>query len=36
MSVLVQTQGSRPAAARTLGLHEKYLLRLLKSLGIGG
>jgi DNA-binding NtrC family response regulator len=35
MSVLVQTQGSRPAAARTLGLQEKYLLRLLKSLRIG-
>jgi DNA-binding NtrC family response regulator len=36
MSALVQTQGSRAAAARMLGLQEKYLLRLLKSLAIGG
>jgi transcriptional regulator with PAS, ATPase and Fis domain len=32
---LSQTQGNRAAAARALGLHEKYFLRLLKSLGIG-
>lgn len=32
---LAQTQGNRAAAARTLGLHEKYFLRLIKSLGIG-
>jgi two-component system, NtrC family, response regulator AtoC len=32
---LAQTQGNRAAAARALGLHEKYFLRLLKSLGIG-
>ena len=32
---LAQTQGNRAAAARVLGLHEKYFLRLLKSLGIG-
>ena len=31
---LAQTQGNRAAAARTLGLHEKYLLRLLKTLRI--
>src|SRR5262245_16577155 len=30
---LAQTQGNRAAAARALGLHEKYFLRLLKSLG---
>ncbi|HXV83649.1 MAG TPA: sigma-54 dependent transcriptional regulator [Candidatus Binatia bacterium] len=34
MRALAQTQGNRAAAARALGLHEKYLLRLLKSLGI--
>jgi two-component system, NtrC family, response regulator AtoC len=34
MRALVQTQGNRAAAARALGLHEKYFLRLLKSLGI--
>jgi DNA-binding NtrC family response regulator len=32
---LAQAQGNRAAAARALGLHEKYFLRLLKSLGIG-
>ena len=32
---LAQTQGNRAAAARALGLHEKYFLRLLKSLEIG-
>ena len=31
---LTQTQGNRAAAARALGLHEKYFLRLLKSLEI--
>ncbi|HEU4344947.1 MAG TPA: sigma-54 dependent transcriptional regulator [Candidatus Binatia bacterium] len=31
---LARTQGNRAAAARALGLHEKYLLRLLKSLQI--
>ena len=35
MRALAQSQGNRAAAARTLGLHEKYLLRLLKSLRIG-
>jgi two-component system, NtrC family, response regulator AtoC len=35
MRALAQTQGNRAAAARALGLHEKYLLRLLKSLRIG-
>jgi DNA-binding NtrC family response regulator len=34
MRALAQTQGNRAAAARTLGLHEKYLLRLLKTLRI--
>ena len=32
MRALAQTQGNRAAAARALGLHEKYFLRLLKSL----
>ncbi len=35
MRALSQTQGNRAAAARALGLHEKYFLRLLKSLEIG-
>ena len=34
MGALAQTQGNRAGAARMLGLHEKYFLRLLKSLGI--
>jgi len=34
MSALAETHGNRAAAARVLGLHEKYLLRLLKSLRI--
>jgi DNA-binding NtrC family response regulator len=34
MRALTQAQGNRAAAARSLGLHEKYFLRLLKSLGI--
>jgi DNA-binding NtrC family response regulator len=33
---LERCHGNRAAAARALGLHEKYLLRLLKSLGITG
>jgi DNA-binding NtrC family response regulator len=31
---LDRSHGNRAAAARALGLHEKYLLRLLKSLRI--
>ena len=31
---LEQSQGSRAGAARILGLHEKYFLRLIKNLGI--
>lgn len=34
LQALAQTQGNRAAAARALGLHEKYLLRLLKTLQI--
>jgi transcriptional regulator with GAF, ATPase, and Fis domain len=34
MSALAQAHDNRAAAARALGLHEKYLLRLLKSLRI--
>jgi DNA-binding NtrC family response regulator len=34
MRALAHTQGNRAAAARALGLHEKYFLRLLKNLGI--
>jgi len=34
MKALAQSQGNRAAAAKALGLHEKYLLRLLKSLQI--
>jgi two-component system, NtrC family, response regulator AtoC len=36
MRALDQTRGNRAAAARALGLHEKYLLRLLKVLRIAG
>jgi transcriptional regulator with GAF, ATPase, and Fis domain len=32
---LAKTDGNRAAAARALGLHEKYLLRLIKALRIG-
>jgi DNA-binding NtrC family response regulator len=32
---LARSQGNRAATARALGLHEKYFLRLMKSLGIG-
>ncbi|MGZ8531687.1 MAG: sigma-54-dependent transcriptional regulator [Candidatus Binatia bacterium] len=31
---LAQSQGNRAAAAKALGLHEKYLLRMIKTLGI--
>ena len=31
---LVQSHGNRAAAAKALGLHEKYFLRLIKTLGI--
>jgi transcriptional regulator with GAF, ATPase, and Fis domain len=31
---LARSQGNRAAAARALGLHEKYLLRLIKALRI--
>ncbi len=34
LAALARCRGNRAAAARSLGLHEKYLLRLLKSLGI--
>jgi DNA-binding NtrC family response regulator len=34
MGALMQFHGNRAAAARSLGLHEKYFLRLLKSFGI--
>jgi DNA-binding NtrC family response regulator len=35
LAALERCHGNRAAAARALGLHEKYLLKLLKSLGIG-
>ncbi len=35
LGALARSQGNRAAAAKALGLHEKYLLRLIKSLGIG-
>jgi DNA-binding NtrC family response regulator len=35
LAALERCHGNRAAAARALGLHEKYLFRLLKSLGIG-
>jgi two-component system response regulator AtoC len=31
---LVESNGNRAAAAKALGLHEKYFLRLIKTLGI--
>jgi DNA-binding NtrC family response regulator len=31
---LEQSKGNRAAAAKALGLHEKYFLRLIKTLGI--
>jgi DNA-binding NtrC family response regulator len=36
LAALERSHGNRAAAARTLGLHEKYMFKLLKSLGIGG
>ena len=36
VAALERSHGNRSAAARALGLHEKYLFRLLRSLGIGG
>lgn len=33
-SALARSQGNRAAAAKSLGLHEKYLLRLIKALGL--
>jgi DNA-binding NtrC family response regulator len=36
LAALERCHGNRAAAARQLGLHEKYFLRLLKSLTIGG
>ena len=36
LAALERSHGNRAAAARALGLHEKYLFRLLRSLGIGG
>jgi transcriptional regulator with GAF, ATPase, and Fis domain len=34
LKALAQTQGNRAAAAKALGLHEKYFLKLIKALGI--
>jgi len=34
MQALTQTNGNRAAAAKALGLHEKYFLRMIKTLGI--
>ena len=34
LAALERSHGNRAAAARALGLHEKYLFRLLKSLGL--
>ena len=34
LKALAQSQGNRTAAAKSLGLHEKYFLRLIKTLGI--
>jgi DNA-binding NtrC family response regulator len=34
MQALAQSHGNRAAAAKILGLHEKYFLRLIKTLGI--
>src|SRR5262245_9804080 len=36
VAALERSHGNRAAAARALGLHEKYLFRLLRTLGIGG
>jgi transcriptional regulator with PAS, ATPase and Fis domain len=34
LKALAQSGGNRSAAAKALGLHEKYFLRLIKTLGI--
>jgi transcriptional regulator with PAS, ATPase and Fis domain len=34
LKALAQSGGNRAAAAKSLGLHEKYFLRLIKTLGI--
>jgi DNA-binding NtrC family response regulator len=34
LKALAQSRGNRAAAAKMLGLHEKYFLRLVKTLGI--
>jgi transcriptional regulator with GAF, ATPase, and Fis domain len=34
VKALARTQGNRSAAAKLLGLESKYLLKLIKSLGI--
>ena len=36
LAALERCHGNRAAAARALGIHEKYLFKLLKTLGIGG
>jgi Nif-specific regulatory protein len=36
LTALERSHGNRAAAARALGIHEKYLFKLLKSLGIAG
>jgi transcriptional regulator with GAF, ATPase, and Fis domain len=34
LKALAQANGNRTAAAKALGLHEKYFLRMIKTLGI--
>jgi transcriptional regulator with GAF, ATPase, and Fis domain len=34
LTALERSNGNRAAAAKILGLHEKYFLRLVKTLGI--
>jgi DNA-binding NtrC family response regulator len=34
LKALDQSRGNRSSAAKFLGLHEKYFLRLIKTLGI--
>jgi DNA-binding NtrC family response regulator len=34
LKALAETRGNRAAAAKSLGLHEKYFLRLIKTLGV--
>ena len=36
LKALAQTRGNRAAAAKSLGLHEKYFLRLIKTLRLTG